>query len=137
MLEVGLVNQSDIHALWPDVKKFVDWSCAESFGDITSTEVKLKILSGEWVLIVAFDGKTKRIEGVVIAHVFNRINDRVAFVTVISGKFMTNEYSFGRLKELLIALGATCIEGNVRDSVLKLLGRLGFVKKTTTISYPL
>ena len=97
----------------------------------------LPILIGEWTLIVAYEADTARIDGAVVVHIFDRVNDKVAFVTAIGGLFMTNEYSFERLKELLRVFGATCIEGNVRDSVLRLLSKLGFEKKSTTIKYTL
>lgn len=137
MLDVGLVRAEDIHALWSKAEPFVESSCREANADVSPVEVKLKLLSGEWTLIVVFDEETQDIEGTVVVHVYNRLNDRVAFITAIGGKFITNGYSFERLRELLRDMGATCIEGNVRDSVLKLLSKLGFVKKSTTISYPL
>lgn len=137
MLDVGLVRNSVVHEVWPDVEPFIERSCKDSGDIVTTTEIKLKVLNGEWDMIVVFDEETDAIEGVVVVHVYNRLNDRVAFVTAISGKFITNGYSFERLKELLSVMGANCIEGNVRDSVLKLLTKMGFVKKSTTISYTL
>lgn len=137
MLDVGLVSIGAVHEWWDQAEPYIEDSCREANTDLTPLEIKIKVLSGEWTLIVVFDEDTHRIEGAVVVHVYNRLTERVAFITAIGGKFITNGYSFERLRALLKDMGATCIEGNVRDSVLKLLGRLGFVKKSTTITYTL
>ena len=137
MLEVGWIPAEGIEAFWSEVEPFIARSCEESLGDLPLIDLKEKLLVGEWTLIVAYEADTARIDGAVVVHIFDRVNDKVAFVTAIGGLFMTNEYSFERLKELLRVFGATCIEGNVRDSVLRLLSKLGFEKKSTTIKYTL
>lgn len=137
MLEVGWIPVEGIEAFWSEVEPFIARSCEESLGDLPLIELKEKLLVGEWTLIVVYELDTAKIEGAVVVHIYDRVNDKVAFVTAISGLFITNEYSFERLKELLRVFGATCIEGNVRDSVLKLLSKLGFEKKSTTIKYTL
>ena len=137
MLEVGWIPVEGIEAFWSEVEPFIARSCEESLGDLPLIELKEKLLVGEWTLIVVYELDTAKIEGAVVVHIYDRVNDKVAFVTAIGGLFITNEYSFERLKELLRVFGATCIEGNVRDSVLKLLSKLGFEKKSTTIKYTL
>ena len=137
MLEVGWIPVEGIETFWSEVEPFIARSCEESLGDLPLIELKEKLLVGEWTLIVVYELDTAKIEGAVVVHIYNRVNDKVAFVTAIGGLFITNEYSFERLKELLRVFGATCIEGNVRDSVLKLLSKLGFEKKSTTIKYTL
>lgn len=137
MLEVGWIPAEGIETFWPEVEPFIARSCEESLGDLPLIELKEKLLVGEWTLIVVYELDTAKIEGAVVVHIYDRVNDKVAFVTAIGGLFITNEYSFERLKELLRVFGATCIEGNVRDSVLKLLSKLGFEKKSTTIKYTL
>ena len=137
MLEVGWIPAEGIETFWPEVEPFIARSCEESLGDLPLIELKEKLLVGEWALIVVYELDTAKIEGAVVVHIYDRVNDKVAFVTAIGGLFITNEYSFERLKELLRVFGATCIEGNVRDSVLRLLSKLGFEKKSTTIKYTL
>lgn len=137
MLEVGWIPAEGIEAFWSEVEPFIARSCEESLGDLPLIDLKEKLLAGEWTLIVAYDPDTAKIDGAVVVHIFDRVNDKIAFVTAIGGKFITNGYSFERLKELLKIFGATCIEGNVRDSVLRLLSKLGFEKKSTTIKYTL
>lgn len=137
MLEVGWIPVEGIETFWPEVEPFIARSCEESLGDLPLIELKEKLLAGEWTLIVVYELDTAKIEGAVVVHIYDRVNDKVAFVTAIGGLFITNEYSFERLKELLRVFGATCIEGNVRDSVLRLLSKLGFEKKSTTIKYTL
>ena len=137
MLEVGWIPAEGIETFWPEVEPFIARSCEESLGDLPLIELKEKLLVGEWALIVVYELDTAKIEGAVVVHIYDRVNDKVAFVTAIGGLFITNDYSFERLKELLRVFGATCIEGNVRDSVLRLLSKLGFEKKSTTIKYTL
>jgi translation initiation factor 1 (eIF-1/SUI1) len=137
MLEVGWIPVEGIETFWSEVEPFIARSCEESLGDLPLIELKEKLSVGEWTLIVVYELDTAKIEGAVVVHIYDRVNDKVAFVTAIGGLFITNKHSFERLKELLRVFGATCIEGNVRDSVLKLLSKLGFEKKSTTIKYTL
>jgi translation initiation factor 1 (eIF-1/SUI1) len=137
MLEVGWVPPEGVEAFWPQVEPFIARSCEESLGDLPLIELKENLLNGAWTLIVVYDSATTEIEGAVVTHIFDRANAKVAFITAISGTFITNDYSFEQLKNLLKTFGATCIEGHVRDSVLKLLSKLGFEKKQTVIKYSL
>jgi hypothetical protein len=78
-------------------------------------------------LLVAVDGET--IHGAAAVEFFNRPNDRVAFITAIGGKLVSNEDTFAQLKALMLSMGATTIEGAAREAIARLWSRYGFEEK--------
>ena len=64
-----------------------------------------------------------------VVSIYNRINDRVAYIVAIAGAIVKKDLfvqMIGCLKEQDI----TAIEGDVRPSVARLLNRLGFTNKS-------
>jgi hypothetical protein len=69
----------------------------------------------------------------VTLHFFNRINHRVAFITTIGGKGILTPENFSQFSDILRSNGATCMEGSVRDSLVRMAARFGAIKKSNTI----
>ena len=69
------------------------------------------------------------VKGAATVSFSNRPNDRVAFITAIGGKFIIDKESVEELKQVLASVGATYIEGAVRESVERLLSQHGFTPK--------
>lgn len=98
-----------------------------SKGDYTLESVKVLLATGQWLLVVAVD--EEGVKGAATVSFTNRPHDRVAFVTLIGGKLISNDDTFEQLKNLLRSLGATCIEGAARESIARLWSRYGFEEK--------
>lgn len=113
---------------WPLVEAFLAESQLHSKGDYTLEQIKLLVLTGHWLLLVATDSENK-IHGAMTVEFMNRPNHRVAFVTGTGGKSIINEETFKQLEDICRANGATSIECGARDSVAKLLSRFGFKDK--------
>ena len=113
--------------VWPQVKDHIDAAMEHAKGDYTVEHVQVYVTSGQWVLLVAAEGET--IHGAATVEFFNRPGKRVAFITAIGGKLISNQETFAQLKALLASFGATVIEGAVRESIARLCSRYGFEEK--------
>jgi hypothetical protein len=113
---------------WELVKDFLSESQMHSQGDYTIDQIKLFVLTGQWLLLVAVDDEQK-IHGAMTIEFANRPNHRAAFITGTGGKFIINEEAFKQLENACKENGATTIECAARDSVAKLLTRFGFKEK--------
>jgi hypothetical protein len=121
------VNTSHIHHVWPMVEGFLSSALEHSKGDYTLEQVKTLVAMGNWTLLVAVDDNG--VQGAATVDFFNRPDDRVAFLTTIGGKLISSPETFEQLKNLLKSIGATCIEGAVRDAMARLCFRYGFEEK--------
>ena len=134
--EVQTVPVQYVNIVWPKVEKFLADSVAYSDNELTLEEVKVYVIQGAWALIIAID-EDHNIHGAVTVSYFNRTDNRVAFVTNIGGKFIAKRELFSQLSDILRENGATCVEGTVRDSLMRLWARLGARKKSTMIQISL
>ena len=116
-----------IHQTWEQVEEYIKEGLTYAEGDYTLEQVKSLVATGQWMLVVALEGKN--IKGAMTINFFNRPNDRVAFITTVGGKDIINKNTFSQLKELVVLCGATYMEVAGRDSVMRLLSRQGFKEK--------
>jgi hypothetical protein len=121
-----------VNRAWSDVEKFITTSVEYADGEFTLDEVKARLVQGSWSLVVAVD-ESNTVRGVATVAYYNRTDHRVAFVTNFGGKFVSNPEVFSQFASILVSKGATCMEGAVRDSMLRLWARLGARKKSTNI----
>lgn len=113
---------------WPMVEKFVASALEKSrTDDYTVEQVQTLVCTGQWALLVATEGDT--IHGAATVELSNRPSKRVAFITTIGGRLVSNRETFEQLKQLLAAFGATHIEGAARESIARLWSRYGFEPK--------
>lgn len=116
-----------VNRTWPAVEKFIESALAYSGGDYTVDQAKTFVSMGQWHLLIATDGAG--IHGAATVTLFNRPNQRVAFITAIGGKLISNADTFEQLKALLTMWGATELEGAARESIARLWHRYGFEEK--------
>lgn len=113
---------------WELVQEYLAESQVHAKGDYSLEQIKLYVLTGQWMLLVSTDDENK-IHGAMTIDFINRPNHRVAFVTGTGGKAIINEDTFKQLENICRVNGATKIECAARDSVSRLLGRFGFNEK--------
>lgn len=121
-----------INVLWPSVEGFIASAIPHAQGDITLEETKSYCLNGVWKLLVVTD-ENNIVRGAVTLHFFNRINHRVAFITTIGGKGILTPENVSQFSDILRSNGATCTEGAVRDSLVRMAARFGAKKKSNNI----
>jgi hypothetical protein len=126
-MRIERVDVGHIHQVWPLVEAHIASALEHSKGDYTLESVKVLLVTGQLLLVVAVDDEG--VQGAATVMFTSRPHDRVAFITTIGGKLISNEETFEQLKALLRSLGATCIEGAAREAIARLWSRYGFEEK--------
>jgi len=83
-------------------------------------------------LLVAVD-ENQMIHGAMTVSFINYPMHRIAFVTTTGGKFIANPELLEQLKTLAKLHGATKIQANCRESMVRLLARAGFEPRNTLV----
>jgi hypothetical protein len=126
-MKIQFVPLEWVNKTWPLVEAFVASALEHSKGEYTAEHARVMATTGQWQLLVATTDEG--IEGAALVQFFNRPNDRVCFIVAIGGKLISGDDTFEQLKNYAASVGATCIEGAVRESVARLWSRYGFVEK--------
>ena len=126
---VEFVNQ-----VWPKIEGFLDAAIKQQDGehDYTLDQVRTLVTTGQWLLVVA-STEDEGLKGAATVSFFNRPSHRVAFITYIGGRLVTNPGTFKQLCAILKSYGATSIEGAVNKSVARLWQRYGFTEKYSIV----
>ena len=90
------------------------------------------LAAGNWVLLVAIDEENE-IHGACTVSFMSYPIHRVAFVTTIGGKLISNEDTFEQLKLFCKSQGATKIQGYGRDAIVRLWSHYGFEPVSTLV----
>ena len=117
-----------VNQAWPLVEKYIADAVQYGGDDYTLDQVKVYLASGQWLLVVAAD-EQGAVKGAATISFCNYPNDRVAFVTFIGGRLISNQETFTQFKDLLKANGATKIQGAARESIARLWSRYGFEER--------
>ena len=120
---VQYVNQA-----WPLVEQYLAEAVQYGGDDYTLDQVRVYIATGQWLLVVAAD-ESGAVKGAATINFCNYPNDRVAFVTFIGGRLISNQDTFKQFKDLLKANGATKIQGAAREAIARLWSRYGFKER--------
>jgi hypothetical protein len=126
---VEFVNQ-----VWPKVEGFLEAAVKQQDGeqDYTLDQVRTLVTAGQWLLIIATTDDAE-FKGAATVNFSNRPSHRVAFITYIGGRLVTNPGTFKQLCAILKSFGATSIEGAVNKSVARLWQRYGFTEKYSIV----
>jgi len=133
-MKILRIPPDQIAQRWQEIAPFIEDSLAHSGGDFTIDQVKVYVSSGQWLTLGVFEEKML---GVIAVQFTNMPNDRVAFITAIGGKNITNSDNFNQFQAILKAHGATKIQGGVRESVARLWRRLGFSQRYILVEHKL
>jgi hypothetical protein len=121
--------------VWPEIEQYVAMAQEFSADEYTVEQVKTLVLTGVWNLLVATE--EDRLCGAVVMALSNRPNDRAAFIVTMGGKNIVSIDSINQIKEIAVKLGATVLEGAVRESVARLAIKAGFTEKCRLIEVKL
>jgi hypothetical protein len=137
-LSIRPVDVNYIQQTWPLVKPFID-EAMEKGGDFpdwaagyTVDHIQVFLTSGQWLLLVAID-ESNVIHGAATVSFINYPLHRVAFVTSIGGKLISNKNTVEQLKSLLKQRGATKIQGYGREAIVRLWKRYNFEPRNTLV----
>jgi hypothetical protein len=127
-LIVKAVPANYVAQAWPLVEKYLADAVAWGGEDYTLEQVQVYLSQGSWSLLAAVDEQGV-VHGAATVTFLNYPNDRIAFITFIGGKLISNKNTFGQLKDLLKANGATKIQGAAREAIARLWSRYGFEER--------
>jgi len=122
--------------MWPRIEKYVQSAMKHSQGDYTIDQIRLLVNTGQWLLMVAIDEQGE-VHGAATSSFLNYPNSRVAFITFIGGKLISNQETFKQMSDILKQHGATKIQGMARPSIARLWKRYGFQERTTLVEVKL
>jgi hypothetical protein len=128
ILTIKPVPVSSFHQAWPLVEEFLEEALKWGEDDYTKDQAKALLAQGSWLLLVAVD-EEQVVHGAASVNFINMPNDRVAFVTAIGGKLISNKDTYAQLCEVLKGFGATKIQGAARESIARLWSRYGFKER--------
>ena len=139
-LRIAPVDPNHIQQVWPRVVDFiksaVDKATTEETRNYNEHHVQQYLTSGQWLLLVAVD-ENNTIHGACTVSFINYPLHRVAFVTAIGGKLISNKDTFEQLTTICKQNGATKIQGYGRESIVKLWSRYGFEPRSTLVEIKL
>ncbi len=127
-MKVSYVPVEAVNRVWPTVEHFIADALSHSHGEYNAEHAKVYVTTGAWKLLVATDEEGD-VRGACTVEMFNRPNDRVAFITATGGRLISSTDTFKQLGDVLKHFGATKIEGAARESVARLWRRHGFAEK--------
>lgn len=134
------VQTEFVHQTWPHVEKFIqdamnkgnEEGTPQWAANYTADHILQFLASGQWLLLVAADDNNV-IHGACTVSFINYPMHRVAFVTSIGGKLISNQDTFEQLKNILKNHGATKIQGYGRESIVRLWKRYKFEPRNTLV----
>ena len=138
MLTISTVPTQYTNQTWPLVEPFIK-EALDKGGDFPEWadgynihHIQGFVTSGQWILIVALD-ENKVVQGCCTVSFINYPLHRIAFVTSIGGKLISNQDTFNQLRAILKSYGATKIQGYGRESIVRLWKRYKFEPRNTLV----
>ena len=116
---------------WHEVADYIANALIWAEDDYSLEQVKVFITSNQWLLLGVYQDNV--IKGAITVSFMNMPNDRIAFITTIGGKNISNPQAYQEFIYILKQYGATKIQGGARESVARLWRRLGFRERYTIV----
>ena len=141
-LSIQVVDPNYIAQIWSRVDNYLidalikDNDAPEWSNCYNIHHVQGFLTSGMWLLLVAVDEQGE-IHGAATVSFANYPMARVAFITLIGGKLISNKETFEQLKMIIKQRGATKVQGYGRESIVRLWKRYGFEPRTTLVEVQL
>ena len=114
--------------VWPSVEKYIIDALQYGGDDHKLDQIKAFVCSGQWLLLIAVD-EQGAIHGAATITFLNMPNDRIAFITFIGGRLISNRDTYAQMVNIFKQLGATKIQGAARESIARLWSRYGFEER--------
>ena len=135
MITVRPVPLEYTNQTWPLVEKYIASALEE--GDPGEAlynlhHVRGYVTSGAWLLLVAVD-ENNDIHGAATVSFINHPLHRVAFITAIGGKLISNKDTFAQLQSIARQNGASILQGFGRPSIVRLWKRYNFESRNTLV----
>jgi len=135
MINVQPVPLEFTNQTWPLVEHYIAAALEE--GDLGEPMYNLNhvrgyVTSGAWLLLVAVD-ENNDIHGAGTVSFSNHPLHRVAFVTAVGGKLISNRDTVTQVKSIAKQNGATILQAFGRPSIVRLWRRYNFESRNTLV----
>ena len=118
-IQVQVVAPANIYQLWDKIEPYFIAAEAEGTGDCTTSQLKLQLVSGTVVLLVAVDSE-QIIQGAASLSIQNQPNHRIAVITAMGGKGIVDSEVFEQVVAWAKSQGATKIRAWAKDAQARL-----------------
>jgi hypothetical protein len=141
-MKIQHVELTHVNQVWPLVQEYLESALTKDNDAPAWSEcynihhVQAFVTSGLWLLLVASDDEGQ-IRGAATVSFANYPMNRIAFITLIGGKLISNSDTFEQLRMILKQRGATKVQGYGRESIVRLWKRFGFEPRTTLVEVQL
>lgn len=119
MKRVEIVPTQFVYHVWDQVEEFLAKGLVRSGGEYSVDHLKVFLTQGAQMLVVIIDDDNV-IHGAVSVLFTNYPNERVAFITSVGGKALTDKDLWMQFENCVRQNGATLIRGAAFDSVARL-----------------
>jgi len=118
--------------LWPALEPHIADALEKAeVTEYNAEQVKGFLEQGHWLAVGFFDGD--EMHGATTVSFISYPNERVAFVTAIGGRLLTNDENWEQLKDICRDYGASKLQAYSRESVARLWKRLGFENRAILV----
>jgi hypothetical protein len=130
-INVKPVDVQYVHTIWPSVRQYIDAAVEEGlpydkdFLPYNVDHMLAYVASGQWVLLAFIDEEGK-IVGAGTLSFINYPLYRAAIITSVGGKFLVSNEVNEQIKDIARDYGATVLQAYCRDSMVRLLSRVGY-----------
>jgi hypothetical protein len=134
-MKVQTVDVAYITQIWSAVSPFID-SALKHTDDYTTDQVKVFLVTGAWLLLVAVDD-LQQIHGVATVSFSNGANHRTATITTLGGKGVVTKDIFEQVCKIVRSMGATRVQVFTRNAAIRLYEKVKLEKKATLMEIKL
>lgn len=132
-MELKVIPPQLIPQMWDQMRPYFQSAYEEAGVTEYGTAETLTFLTqGHWAAVGFFD-KSGKMHGALGLTMHAYPNERVAFVTAIGGRKITNKENWEQLKAICRHYGASKLQAYSRESVARLWQRLGFTNRTILV----
>lgn len=134
-MRIQPVSLEYVNQTWPLVEGYI--ASALDDGDLGEALYNLHhirgyVTSGAWLLCVAVD-ENNTIHGAGTISFINHPIHRVAFVTTVGGRLISNRDTVEQVKNIARVNGATVLQAFGRPSIVRLWRRYNFESRNTLV----
>lgn len=128
------VGMQYVNQAWLKAEQFIR-DAQNQYKDVeyTADQIRVYVTSGQWMLIMVMSDEDKEVVGALTISFTNYPNDRIAHITAIGGKLITERDTYQQLSDILKANGATKIQAMVQESGARLWRPLGFEQRAILV----
>lgn len=128
------VGMQYVNQAWLKAEQFIR-DAENQYKDVeyTADQIRVYVTSGQWMLVMVMSDDDTDVVGALTISFTNYPNDRIAHITAIGGKLITERDTYQQLSDILKANGATKIQAMVQESGARLWRPLGFEQRAILV----